>query len=259
MRAFAGRDFAISRSYRLSFVGDAFFGVLQLAVYFFISRTLSTTGGALGGAPSYFAFAAVGMIIAVVVEAASQGVAYRVREQQVSGNLELLVAQPLSKAELCLGMTAFPSLFALVRATAYLAVAAAWMRLDLSRTSWPGLVLVFLASAAALSSIGIAAGALVIVLKRGETFAGTAIFGMTLVGGSVFPVSVLPSWLQPLGRIVPLRFAYDGARNALFRGEGWGEDLLVLALFAAVAVPTSIWIFGKAIALAARHGSLAQY
>ena len=249
VRAFAARDFAIARSYRLPFILDAFFGVLQLAVYFFISQTLPEAGAELGGAPSYFAFAAVGLIVAIVVQAASEELAYQLRNQQLSGTLEVIVAQPLGVAELCWGLAAFPFVFALARAAVYLAVAAVWMELDVAQTSWIGLVAVFVVSAVALSAIGLLAGALVIVLKRGEALASMA----------VFAISALPDWLEPLAKILPLRFAYEGVRAALFEGEGWGVDVLVLLGFGVVGVPLAVWVFARALRFAARQGSLGQY
>jgi len=259
VRAFAARDFAIARSYRLPFILDAFFGVLQLAVYFFISQTLPQAGDELGGAPSYFAFAAVGLVVAIVVQAASEELAYQLRNQQLSGTLEVIVAQPLGVAELCWGLAAFPFVFALARAAVYLAIAAVWMKLDLTQTSWIGLAAVFVVSAVALSAIGLLAGALVIVLKRGEALASMAVFAMTLLGGSVFPISALPDWLEPLAKILPLRFAYEGVRAALFVGEGWGVDVLVLLGYGVVGVPLAVWVFARALRFAARQGSLGQY
>jgi ABC-2 type transport system permease protein len=259
VRAFAGRDFAIARSYRLPFILDAFFGVMQLAVYFFISRTLPDTGANLSDAPSYFAFAAVGSIVALVVQAASEEVAYQIRNQQLSGTLEIVVAQPLSVPEFCAGLIAFPFVFALVRASVYLAIAAPWMELDASRTSWLGVLVVLTVTAVALSGLGLLAGALVVVLKRGEALATMAIFAMTLLSGSVFPISSLPDWLEPVGRILPLRFAYDGVRAALFQGDGWGMDALVLLGFGLVMLPLAVLVFGRALRRAARQGSLGQY
>ena len=40
--ALARRDFALMRSYRLSFVSDVAWGVLNLLVYFFISKLVTT-------------------------------------------------------------------------------------------------------------------------------------------------------------------------------------------------------------------------
>lgn len=258
--AFVRRDFAIARSYRLTFLLDAAYGVLQVAIYYFISETFDGAGaGSLQGAPSYFAFAAVGLILGLVVDAASEGVAYRIREEQLSGSLEALVTQPLSALQLCLGMVGFPFVFAMARAVLYLFVAGVWMDLDLARTSLVGLAVVLVATASAVAALGIVSAAVVLVFKRGEVLAGMVLFGMTMLGGSVFPVSELPGWLEPLGRVVPLRFAFDGARDALFLGEGWAADAAVLLLFSALALPLAIWLFGRALAAARRAGTMAQY
>jgi ABC-2 type transport system permease protein len=258
--AIVRRDYLITRSYRLPFILDAFYGVLEVAVYFFISRTFhGFTPGTLQGAPSYFAFAATGIAVSVVVVAAASGLAQRLREEQLTGTLEALVAQPVTSAELSLGLAGFPLLFALVRAAFYLAVAGIWMDLDLSRTSWPGLILILLVTGTSLSVLGILTGAVVLVLKRGDVLANMILFGMTILCGAVFPISVLPDWLEPLGRILPLRFAFDGARAALFQGEGWGNDFLVLVVFSAVGLGVAIATFDLALRTSRSAGSLGQY
>jgi ABC-2 type transport system permease protein len=258
--AFARRDFSITRSYRLPFVLDIFYGVLQFATYFFISKTFSDVGASdLGGAPDYFSFAAIGIVLSLVVAAASDGIATRVREEQLSGSLEALMAQPLGSAQLCLGLTAFPFAYALARAAVYLLIAGVAMDLDLGTISWAGVLVVLVTSAAALSALGILAGAVVLVWKRGATVAAMLIYAMTLLGGSVFPVSELPNWLDRISTLVPLRYAYHGLRNAVFLGNGWIEDALALAAFAIVGLPLALLVFRRALHVARRSGSLGQY
>jgi ABC-2 type transport system permease protein len=99
----------------------------------------------------------------------------------------------------------------------------------------------------------------VIVIKRGQTIASVVIFGMSLAGGAFFPVSVLPSWLETLGRFVPPRFAFDGLRQALYAGSGWETDALVLVAMSLVLVPASVWLLDRALIHSRRVGSLAQY
>jgi ABC-2 type transport system permease protein len=165
----------------------------------------------------------------------------------------------VTTTELCLGLAGFPLLFAVSRAAVYLTVAGVWMDLDLSRTSWPGLILILLVTGLSLSVLGILSGAIVLVLKRGDVLANMVLFGMTVLCGSVFPISVLPGWLEPLGKILPLRFAFDGARAALFRGDGWGSDFLVLLVFGIVGLGAAIAVFECALRLSRRAGSLGQY
>jgi ABC-2 type transport system permease protein len=258
--AFLRRDYRVVRSYRFPFVLDTFFGILQLAVSYFIAQTFLDVGSEdLGGAPDYFSFAAIGIVMALVVEAAAEGLAEKVRFEQTSGSLEALMAQPVGVVQLCAGLASFPFAFAMVRSVFYLSIAAVWMGLDLGKTDWLGLAVVFLLGATALAGLGIAAAAAVLVFKRGETLSGVLLFAMTLISGSVFPVGVLPEWLQDLGSLLPLRFAFDGVRDALFTGSGWGGDALALAAFTVVGLPLAVSLFGQALQATRRAGTLGEY
>ncbi len=257
--ALVRRDWKIRTSYRAAFVLDFVLGVLDLAVYYFISKTFTGVTGDLGGAPDYFAFALVGIAVTTVITAAATGLAMRVREEQLTGTLEALLTQPMSSTQLALGMCAFPFLFATVRVAMYLLVGALVLSLDLSHADPLGFVVMIAAIGGAMSSIGILSGALVLVIKRGDKLAGLALFGMGLVGGAFFPVSVLPSWLEPLGKVVPTRFAFDGLRSALYVGSDWADDALALAGFTIVCLPIALWLFSKALEWGRRRGSLSQY
>jgi ABC-2 type transport system permease protein len=145
------------------------------------------------------------------------------------------------------------------RAFLYTTVAAVWLGLDVTDTSWSGAILTLLLTGAAMAALGIAGGALVLVVKRGELLVGVVLFAMGFVSGAVFPVSVLPGWLQPIGEVVPTRFAFDGLRRALFEGSGWQNDVLGLLLFAAVGLPLAVVLFGAGLSWSKRTGSLAKY
>jgi len=240
---------------------DLLFGFANLILYFFISRTFTGVGRTAGlhGAPSYFAFALVGIVITVVMSAASTSLGMRIREEQLMGTLEALVVQPLTSFELAVGLVGFPFLFAMLRALVYLGIAWAWLDVDLSRADWGGVVLVFLSGSLALTSIGIALGAVVLVIKKGDVLASLTVFALGLIGGSLFPISVLPDWLEPVAKIAPMRFAFDGLRSALYRGSGWSEDAIILALLGALTFPVAVWIFNRSLRFAKRKGSLAQY
>jgi ABC-2 type transport system permease protein len=254
------RDYQIRTSYRLALVLGLFFGVLDLLLYYFISKTFEgATTAPLQGAPSYFAFALVGIAITVVIQAATTGQALRVRDEQLTGTLEALMAQPLSPTELATGLCGLPFLLATVRIAIYLIVAGVLLGLDFPHASWLGFVVVLLATGFAMSCIGVASGAIVLLIKRGQSLTGVIILGMSLLGGAFFPVSVLPDWLEVVGKIVPTRFAFDGLRSALYTGGGWTDDALILGAFSLVFLPVALWMFKQALLLTRRSGSLTQY
>ena len=260
VRALTVRDWRITRSYRGALMSDLAFGCLNLAAYYYISRTLKVsvhTG--LDGAHSYFAFAAIGVALSVVLQAAISGVSARLREEQLTGTLEALCAQPISAGELALGLAGFPFLFAVFRAFVYLLIAGALLGLDFSRCAWVGLVGAFLATGVALGAIGICIAALVLVFKRANAVGAIGTFGMSLLGGAVFPASVLPHWLRPLSDIVPTRFAFSAARAALFGRPNWPEETLALAGLGVTLGAISIGVFTLGFRHAASRGTLNQY
>ena len=254
------RDYLVTRSYRGALTLDFAFGAVNVLIYYFISQTFEGAATAdLNGAPSYFDFAVVGLVVTMVVTAAASGLARRMREEQLTGTLELLAAQPVRTGELFAGLGALPFLLAGVRAVLYLALAALLLDLETSQASWPGLAAMLLATGAAMSALGMVAGSIVLVTKRGQVVIAVLLTGMALVGGAFFPIEVLPSWLQPVGEIVPTRYAYDGLRAALFGGGDWEDDALVLVAFAAVCIPAAVWLGGRALEFTRRRGSLSQY
>jgi ABC-type multidrug transport system permease subunit len=260
MLALVRRDFQVTRSYRLPFALDLVYGFINLLVYFFISKTFEGARTAnLGAAPSYFAFVTVGIAITVVIGAASSGLAARIREEQLTGTLEALMAQPLTATEVALGLAGFPFLFAVVRAALYILIAGTVFGLPLGEADWLGFVLCLTVAGIALSALGVLVGSLVLVIKRGELLAGMIPFAMGLLSGAFFPVSVLPGWLEVIGRVVPTRFAFDGLRAAVFEGAGWEADTVTLALIALVGLPIAIAFFAKALAYGRRSGTLGQY
>lgn len=257
--ALVRRDFLIARSYRATFTLDVFFGVMNLVVFYFISKAVTVRPGGLQGAPSYFAFASVGIILTVVMQSATTGLARRVREEQLTGTLEVLAVQPVSSVELATGLTGFPFAFGVVRAAFYLAFAAVALDLGASNADLVGLLLILLATGLVLSAIGVLLGALVLVFKQGEALAAVVTFGLGLVSGALFPRDLLPGWAGALGALLPTRFALDGMRRALFSGGGWGGDLAALVVTALILLPIAVALFGATLNTIKRTGTLPQY
>ena len=254
------RDYLLTRAYKNTFLLEFLLGVINLLVYFYISKTFQDVSPTeLQGAPSYFDFAAMGIIVTIVIGATSTQVANRVRQEQLTGTLEALFVQPLSTAQVALGLVGLPFLFAMVRAAAYVIVAAIFLGLSASDASWVGAAVMLAVTGAAMGAIGIAAAGVVLVIKRGDLVTGMILFAMGFISGAVFPVSVLPDWIQPIGEVVPTRFAFDGIRAAIFEGTGWSGDALALAGFAVIFIPLAIWIFAGALSWTKRRGSLAEY
>jgi ABC-2 type transport system permease protein len=258
LAALTRREAAITRAYPLARALALAFGTLNLTLYFFISRTLSPSQPEqLGTAPSYFAFAAAGIAIATVVQAATATLARRVREEQLTGGLEALMVQPVTGLELALGLAGFPFFLALARVIVYLAVAALLLGLPLGDADPAGTAIVLALTAPAFSGIGIALAAAVLLVKRAEALVSLAMFGLFFASGAYFPTSQLPAWTEQIAELTPTFHACQGLRAALYGGT-WSGDALALAISALTTLPLACMLFNAALRRARQHGSVLE-
>lgn len=78
----------------------------------------------------------------------------------------------------------------------------------------------------------------------------------------MFPVTILPAWLQPVANIFPTTVALDAIRLALLQGTAFDAllpNIAGLILFALILVPLSLFAFRVALDIARRDGSLTQF
>jgi ABC-2 type transport system permease protein len=258
LAALAMRDARIARSYRLAIALELGFGVLNLAVFYFVSQLVDSSSLDVPGG-DYFAFVAVGIALAVVIEAGVAGIATRLREEQLTGTLGELLIQPVRSSELALGLGALPMITATVRIAVYLLAGVLFLGLDLSSADWVGSVLILALVAIFLLSLGVAVAALTLLVKRSEVLVGVVAFVIAMLGGAYFPISQLPGWLESIANVLPTKFVFEGTRQALLVGSGWGDDALYLGILAVISMPLSLWLFRACLRISRRAGTLAEY
>jgi ABC-2 type transport system permease protein len=122
--------------------------------------------------------------------------------------------------------------------------------------------LILILAVIVFSGIGILSASFVMVFKRGSPIAW--LFGglSWLLGGVLYPVTILPEWLQQVSRLLPITYAIEGMRAALLRAAPWPElwsSLGALLLFAFALIPLSLLSFQYATRHARIAGTLAQY
>lgn len=261
-RAFVTRDRRIETSYRAGLILRIAAAVVTITMFFFLSRVFDAAAPgltAVGG--SYFAFVLIGIVAQEFLGQAIGTFGGQLRESQTTGTLEFMLLGPSRLGTLLLSSTLWLHASAALGALAYLVLGvilgADLSGLDLLATL-VGLALMILG----FTGMGLLAGAAVLVIKRGNPL-GWAFRGASVVlGGTLYPVSVLPVPLQALGATLPMTHALTVLRGAMLEGMGVIE---LAAPIAALAISSSAFLGAGLVAFAAaiRHartdGSLAQY
>lgn len=257
------RDVLMARSYPVGFVlgmAGSVFGVLS--ILFLDAAFGNSAAGSLDAyGRSYFAFAVIGVALSTFMATGLSGMASRVREGQLMGTLELLLVSPNPLPLLLFSSALWAHARALLTLGLYLLIAIP-LGMDVSRANWPVAVVSLLLAVVSFNALGLVASAYVIVLKQGNPVTLVLTAASSLLAGVLYPVTVLPDWLQAIAWFLPLTHALELARRSILAGEGLDAlfgpfaSLLVLT---AILLPVGAWIVDRAVRVAKTDGSLSQY
>ena len=96
-------------------------------------------------------------------------------------------------------------------------------------------VMVTLGSLAFLS-LGFVVAAFARNQETADSLANAFTFPMLFLGGVFFPVDSAPDWLQPIMRLIPLRYLADGLRNLMIHNASLADEWLNALVMLATAV-----------------------
>lgn len=261
--AFLRRDLREALTYKFAFV-STFAGILMSSATFYFVAKLVPRGapslGPFGG--DYFSFAVVGVAFAGLLGLFQEGLASVVRSAQLSGTLEALLVTPQPIPVVLFGSSLYSLLLQVVRTALHLGVALAFFGLALGRVNPAGLAAVGLLTVVCFLSVGVLSASFILVYKTGNPFSWVLGTVSGLLGGVVFPVSLLPPWIRWVSSLLPVTYALSGVRKCLLASAPFAEvlpDIAALAAFDAVLVPLSLAAFRLAVRKAKRDGTLAHY
>jgi ABC-2 type transport system permease protein len=258
---FFWRDLCIARTYRTVFVLEAVEALFGVAMFYYVGRFVDSPQleHALPQGGSYFAFSLIGFVFLDYLNAAMNTFESSLMEARDTGTLEHLLVTQTSLPVILVGSAIYPFVTTTLRIAVYLGWGAILFGFPLHDANWAAVVGVLIATLLAFSGLGILSASHLLLFKRGNPAKWFLLGVSSVAGGMLFPVSVLPDWLQFVARLNPVTYALEGMRAALLGGAGlaavW-RPLIVLFLFAAVLLPVSVIVFAWALRRTKRTGTL---
>jgi ABC-2 type transport system permease protein len=250
--AFFLRDFGIARGYRSAMLLEIVEALLGAATFYYLSRFVESPelSRALPRGSNYFAFALVGFAFLDYLGVALNAFDASLEEARQNRTLEALLVTQTPLPVILIGSAVYPFVALALRTCVYLAWGALLFGFSLHAANWLGAVVILLASILAFAGLGIISASYSILFKRGNP-AKWLVLGLSgLVGGMMYPVSVLPPPLQVVARLIPVTYSLEGMRSALLAGSGWMDlwpSIFALIVFAAVLLPLSFAVFAWAL------------
>jgi ABC-2 type transport system permease protein len=262
--AFLKRDFLMAASYRLKFVLNIGGIFLSTVMYFFLSkligRGIDNQLAPYGG--DYFSFVLIGIAFTDYLSVSLGSFAGQIRSAQLQGTLEALLVTPTSVPVILFSSTLYNFTFTSLRVFLYLAFGVVIFGLKLHFSGIGAFLIIMGLTILAFSGIGLISAAFIVVFKQGSPISFIMGAASGLLGGVFYPVTVLPSWLEPLSDLLPITHALEAMRQILLNGATLGavsDKAAILALFAAILLPIGLGAFAYGLRTAKIDGSLIHY
>jgi ABC-2 type transport system permease protein len=249
---FFWRDLSIARTYRTAFVLEVIEALFGAAMFYYVARFVDSPQlqRALPQGGGYFAFSLVGYVFLDYLNAALDTFDRSLEEARDSGTLEQLLVTQTSLPVFVAGSAIYPFVATTLRIVVYVAWGALLFGFPLHAANWLTVAVVLLATLLAFSGLGILSSSYLLIFKRGNPAKWFFLGVSSVVGGMLFPVNILPDWLQVVARFSPVTYALEAMRAALLGGATvaalW-QPLAVLLLSALLLLPTSMLVFAWAL------------
>ena len=261
---FIKRSLITMLSYRVAFfLGIA--GIVIGAVRFAYMAGFLEEGNTFPGIAQYgddlMAFLITGTLYMSFIGVSLSSFQAAIRSEQQMGTLEFLLLSDTPLFLTLLYSAVWSYIWTLFTTGIIFAVLVVGFHVSLDISLLPALLILAL-SMICISGIGLISAGVIMVTKMGDPI--TWVFS-TLSGflsGVLFPVEVLPTWMQKISAGLPPTYALSALRKALIVGAGFAEvqrEIGILALMSLITVPLGVFIFQMGFNRARREGTLVEY
>jgi ABC-2 type transport system permease protein len=206
-------------------------------------RTRSVDSSAL----DYVDFLLPGVIALSIMISAVIGLSTVLVDWRKRGILRRLKLTPQPLSEFLLSRIAASLVLATLQVVVLIAFGRLVFGITISHTAWAG-VPVALAGALCFLAMGFLVGSMVAQPETADAVTNVITNPMMFLSGTFFPVSVMPTVIQQIAKVLPLYYMANGLRDTIVRGRGLvhvapdiGILLLVTAILAALSLRTFRW------------------
>ena len=196
--------------------------------------------------------------LSVIFHDISEAIAW----ERWEGTIEYTFMAPVTRFTHMMGQTAFCVIYGVLRTGVVMLVVSLFFRLDLNQANVLGSGLVLLAGSLSFIGLGVTAAVLPLLFpERGAQMTHALQALVLLVSGVYYPISVLPTWLQPVARLSPATYVLEGMRAGILEGASTAALLRYvwpLLLMGVIFIPLGVYIFRLAERYAKRAGKLTR-
>ena len=123
------------------------------------------------------------------------------------------------------------------------------VQLHISLLTILGVILIVMLGAAVFTGLSMIIASIVKTRERFMGIGQVITLPLFFASNAIYPVSIMPGWLQVVANVNPLSYMVNGLRSLMLSGNfsGVGFDILVLAVTALAMSILSAWMYPKVV------------
>lgn len=221
------RDLKIHFSYKLNIIGELFFSFVLVFMLFYIASVFENSKSDFLEKynHNYFLFLLSGLMVFLFLTRVFSSIVYFVSSAQTLGYFESFFVSKTSPVIIILASSAFPILQGYLRLLFIFIFAIIFDPNSLTFLNLFQIFSILLLSIIPFVGIGLIVTSIVIIYKRATFVSSIFLLGCAAFSGVIFPIDVLPSYLQKLSIIFPSSFSLDLVRGVIIE-EKYLIDML---------------------------------
>jgi ABC-2 type transport system permease protein len=215
----------------------------------FVLEPISTNGEPLiRGNSSSFQFLAPGFMALTVVFGALSGVGFAISREREQGTMDGLLVSPIPATAVIAGKILSQTVRGMIQGFLILGLAMAVFGVRIYGSPII-MVAVMLMGVASFVGVGIILTSIAPEQETAQMLVILLQFPMMFLSGIIFPISQLPSWMQWIGKAMPLYYAADALRKVMILNAGFNviwSDLIILVSYSILTMLAAVPVFKRA-------------
>ncbi len=225
-----------------------------------LSQYLDNTSLALAKAPTYFSiqqqtvnahnlryieFLLPGLIALSVMQMSVFSVAFVFVQYKEKGVLKRLLATPMKPSQFVAANTITRLLVALAQSAIFIGVGVWLFKVSIIGSYWLIFLCVVLGALMFLG-LGFTVSGLSKTTDSVPAIANLIVFPMLFLGGTFFPISSMPIWLQNIAKYLPLTYFSTALRDVMTQGASLYDirwNLLAMIIWAIILIALATYTF----------------
>jgi len=194
----------------------------------------------------YIEFLLPGLIALSVMQMAVFSVAFVFTQYKEKGVLKRLLATPMRPFQFVTANVITRLIVSILQASIFILAGVLIFKVHIIG-SYPLVFLVVALGALMFLGLGFCISGIATTVDTVPALANIIVFPMLFLGGSFFPISTMPTWLQAFAKFLPLTFFSTALRDVMTKGAGFVEishNLLFMIIWAVILITLATQAFG---------------